>query len=74
MARVALGRGGGSRGLASGPRTYDSTMSGYGATRGDSVGYNPRNAMAYSATQAAKAYGTSDKGDTSSKAKGYSNE
>lgn len=72
MARVALGRGG--RGSPAARQSYDSTMSGYGATHGESVGYNPRNAYAYSATQAAKAYGTSDKGDTSPKAKGYVNE
>ena len=40
------------------PQTYEGTTSGYGATRGDSVGYNPRNPYAFSAAQAAKAYST----------------
>ena len=61
-------------GASGAPKTYPDTMSGYGPTRADSVGYNPRNQLAYTATQAAKAYSTQDKGDTSSKAKGYVNE
>lgn len=47
---------------------YPGTTSGYGATRGESVGYNPRNPQAYTATQAAKAYSTSDSTDVSKKA------
>jgi hypothetical protein len=46
------------------PQTFENTMSGYGPTRGDSVGFNPANPRAYSASQAAKAYkstkGTND--------------
>lgn len=72
--RVGVSRGGTGRGLPSTPPTYSGAMSGYGLSRAESVGYNPRNALAYQATQAAKAYGTSDKGDTVSKAKGYTNE
>lgn len=35
------------------------TTSGYGSSRADSVGFNPSNPQAYSASQAAKAYKTS---------------
>lgn len=49
------GRPGRARGV--GPdQTYDGTMSVYGAKRADSVGYNPANPQAYTATKAAKAY------------------
>lgn len=61
----------GATGRPSAQPTYSGTSSGYGPTRADSVGYNPRNVMAYSATQTAKAYTTSDPGDTGTKAKGY---
>lgn len=37
-------------------QAYPDTMSGYGPTRGDSMGYNPANPRAYSASQGAKAY------------------
>lgn len=47
--------------------TYDGATSGYGLTRADSVGYNPRNPYAYMATQAAKAYTTSDTSDVKKK-------
>lgn len=61
------------RGATAAPQTYPDTTSGYGPTRADSVGVNPRNILAYSATQAAKAYYTQDQGDVSTKAKGYIN-
>jgi hypothetical protein len=45
-------------GSMSGPQTYQGTTSGYGPTRGESVGYNPANPHAYTASQNAKAYST----------------
>lgn len=69
MARMAPRQG--ATGRPSAQPTYQGTNSGYGATRADSVGYNPRNTLAYSATQTAKAYTTSDLSDLSPKAKGY---
>lgn len=55
--RVGATRGGSRSGGATTPaQTYPDTMSGYGPTRADSVGYNARNPYAYQATQAAKAY------------------
>lgn len=36
-------------------QTYQGTYSGYGATKGESVGYDPRNPYAYMGTQV-KAY------------------
>lgn len=45
------------------PTTYQGTTSGYGPTRGDSMGYNPANPHAYSASQAAKAYSPGSRND-----------
>lgn len=56
--RVGLTRGGRPT-VGAGAQTYPGTTSGYGATHGESVGYNPANPQAYSASQAAKAYGSS---------------
>lgn len=49
---ASLGRGGP-------PQQYTGTTSAYGASRGDSVGFNPSNPQAYSASQSQKAYAKS---------------
>ena len=56
----AVGRGAGA--TADTP-SYSGTMSGYGTKRADSVGYNPANPYAYTATTGAKTYKNS-KGTT----------
>ena len=54
MARVRVSSG--SQDGSEAQQTYPDTMSGYGPTRADSVGFNARNPYAFQATQAAKAY------------------
>ena len=53
MARIVNVRG---KGGGDAPQTYNQTTSVYGATRGDSVGYNARNPKAYLASVGKKAY------------------
>lgn len=54
-ARTTPSRPSGGRPSASDAQTYDGTMSGYGATRGDSVGAAPTYPYAYKA-QSLKAF------------------
>ena len=59
--RVGASRGG--RGASGAPQQYEGATSGYGATKGTSVGYNPRNPYAFMGAQQAKAYPKNGKFD-----------
>lgn len=54
--RVGSSSRGGGRPSSAPVQTYEGTMSGYGATRADSVGFTPRSPKAYSAVPSDKAF------------------